>query len=275
MSVRSDTKPSVRKTLVPIAVVDKSAIGRAGLSQMLQVGGFRVVAGASRLEDIPEKLFRCETNQLILLSLGDDGAALLTQIRALKDRHDSIRIVVLAQNLHARELLSILEAGVNCVLFSDEICLEILTKSLELVLLGEVIFPLGLLNDIKDWLQPSKESLAKPVPHVITVSQAESLGTMQNEANIHLSDREKAILRQLMLGASNKRIARELNVAEATIKVHVRAVLRKIPASNRTQAAMWAHKFLGPIAESDISDPDPVSGQRKFAVDIQPKMGTP
>ncbi|WP_457094383.1 response regulator transcription factor [Microvirga sp. P5_D2] len=41
-------------------------------------------------------------------------------------------------------------------------------------------------------------------------------------------------------GASNKAIARSFNIAEATIKVHVNAILRKIGVRNRTQAAMWA-----------------------------------
>jgi two-component system nitrate/nitrite response regulator NarL len=49
----------------------------------------------------------------------------------------------------------------------------------------------------------------------------------------------------LTKGASNKHIARELNIAEATVKVHVKSLLRKIRVSNRTQAAMWAIKHVG------------------------------
>ena len=55
-----------------------------------------------------------------------------------------------------------------------------------------------------------------------------------------LSGREAQILHCLTKGASNKLIARDLGVAEATIKVHVKAILRKVKAANRTQAAMWA-----------------------------------
>jgi len=55
-----------------------------------------------------------------------------------------------------------------------------------------------------------------------------------------LSSREVQILTYLMDGASNKVIARKLDVAEATVKVHVKAILRKLGAANRTQAAMWA-----------------------------------
>jgi two-component system nitrate/nitrite response regulator NarL len=47
-----------------------------------------------------------------------------------------------------------------------------------------------------------------------------------------------------MEGEPNKIIARKLHVTEATVKVHVKAVLRKIGVANRTQAAMWAKGHL-------------------------------
>jgi two-component system nitrate/nitrite response regulator NarL len=59
-----------------------------------------------------------------------------------------------------------------------------------------------------------------------------------------LSTRESQILNCLTEGAPNKVIARKLDVAEATVKVHIKAILRKIGATNRTQAAMWATAHL-------------------------------
>jgi two-component system nitrate/nitrite response regulator NarL len=47
-----------------------------------------------------------------------------------------------------------------------------------------------------------------------------------------------------MGGEANKVIARKLEITEATIKVHVKSILRKIGAANRTQAAMWANENL-------------------------------
>ena len=54
------------------------------------------------------------------------------------------------------------------------------------------------------------------------------------------SDREWEILRCLSSGKPNKAIARELNIAETTVKVHIKSLLRKLSVSNRTQAAIWA-----------------------------------
>lgn len=55
-----------------------------------------------------------------------------------------------------------------------------------------------------------------------------------------LSPRELNILGFLVHGASNKYIARQLDIAETTVKAHLKAILRKLNVSNRTQAATWA-----------------------------------
>jgi len=55
-----------------------------------------------------------------------------------------------------------------------------------------------------------------------------------------LSEREEQILRGLVKGQSNKLIARTCACTEATIKVHMKSILRKIRVANRTQAAIWA-----------------------------------
>ena len=55
-----------------------------------------------------------------------------------------------------------------------------------------------------------------------------------------LSEREEQILKGLVKGLSNKIIARKLDIAEATVKVHMKSILRKIRVANRTQAAVWA-----------------------------------
>jgi two-component system, NarL family, nitrate/nitrite response regulator NarL len=60
-----------------------------------------------------------------------------------------------------------------------------------------------------------------------------------------LTPKEKDVLRQLMLGHSNKTIARELEIAEATVKVHVKSILRVMGVNNRTQAALQGRSFLG------------------------------
>ena len=65
-----------------------------------------------------------------------------------------------------------------------------------------------------------------------------------------LSRRELVILRTLTEGASNKVIALKLVITESTVKVHMKAILRKLRLQNRTQAAIWARTHLGELASS-------------------------
>jgi two-component system nitrate/nitrite response regulator NarL len=73
-----------------------------------------------------------------------------------------------------------------------------------------------------------------------------------------LSDREEQILKALVRGYSNKMIARMHSVTEATIKTHMKRIVRKIRVANRTQAAIWALRYAhflgGPNDEWASSD---------------------
>jgi len=82
--------------------------------------------------------------------------------------------------------------------------------------------------------------------------------------NPQLSGREAAILKALVQGTPNKVIACRLCITEATVKVHVKAILRKIRAKNRTQAAIWAlrHQLAPKHAISGNGDVAPTEGDR-------------
>jgi DNA-binding NarL/FixJ family response regulator len=85
-----------------------------------------------------------------------------------------------------------------------------------------------------------------------------------NEVSQPLSMREIAILQCLMHGHSNKLIARHFEIAETTVKVHVKAILRKIRAGNRTQAAIWAIEHLS-SKRSNEDDSTSASSDTKAA----------
>jgi DNA-binding CsgD family transcriptional regulator len=64
-------------------------------------------------------------------------------------------------------------------------------------------------------------------------------------ANPHwLSNQERMMLEQLVCGASNKHIARELNISESTVRIHLSALLRKLGVRNRIEAAVWTIQNL-------------------------------
>ena len=83
-----------------------------------------------------------------------------------------------------------------------------------------------------------------------------------------LTRREGDILRQMMLGRSNKRIAIELTVAIGTVKTHVKSILDKLDAASRTEAAAIAQRrgILQEERESPPSAPDVAMNARAALV---------
>jgi two-component system, NarL family, nitrate/nitrite response regulator NarL len=151
-------------------------------------------------------------------------------IRQLKVQQPDARVVVVASHFDLSFVRLGFDAGVDgfCLATSDR---EILIKSLELIMVGEKLLPGELLRSMLNEM-----TLGAKLDH--NNPMAEPLPV---DPGMHkLSNREAEILRCLMRGEPNKIIAKKLGVAEATIKVHVKAILRKIGAANRTQAAIWA-----------------------------------
>jgi two-component system nitrate/nitrite response regulator NarL len=79
-----------------------------------------------------------------------------------------------------------------------------------------------------------------------------------------LSEREEQILKALVRGYSNKMIARMYSVTEATVKVHMKSILRKIRVVNRTQAAIWA--LRNAYSSEDVNEERP--GKPKDIQDV-------
>nr|WP_281381284.1 response regulator transcription factor [Microvirga lupini] len=141
---------------------------------------------------------------------------------------------MLVDQYDLNQVLTAFRSGADAYL-KKSISYEVLVKSLDLVLLGEAIFPgaiIDLLREQDARVEQSKQTSAPEGPQEL------------NPPAKGLSVRETVILRCLMDGDSNKIIARKFDITEATVKVHVKAILRKIQAKNRTQAAIWAASHL-------------------------------
>lgn len=91
-------------------------------------------------------------------------------------------------------------------------------------------------------------SVSKPI---ITIPKAE------DNAIPALSEREKQIIDGLVKGQPNKTIARICGITEATVKVHMKAILRKVPCSNRTQVAIWALEHADFFRNHQMEGPAP------------------
>ena len=131
-------------------------------------------------------------------------------------------------------------AGANGFCLSN-IKRDILIRSLELVMLGEAVLPFSVVLSAMDEL--AHHAPPKAAESTWNVESSELKGRK-------LSSREAEILIHLKEGAPNKVIARKLKLSEATVKVHVKAILKKVGAGNRTQAALWAAHNMSAGAEA-------------------------
>jgi two-component system nitrate/nitrite response regulator NarL len=156
----------------------------------------------------------------------------LETLARLKAQCPSAWLVVLADHLELNAVVRLYEAGLSG-LCSPAMGGSTLVKALELVVAGETFLPAAVGLALLE--QQSRRS--RPDTQAVRTTPAAGLTE-------RLSDREIRILYCLLQGASNKEIAYRLGLAEVTVKVYIKSILRKVQAANRTQAAMWAQQHL-------------------------------
>ena len=216
-----------------VILVGKNTLFREGLARILGSADFRILASVSCADDfLPSKL-QLHQPLFLVVHTGDDFGAAVEQIELFRDQHPGGRIAIVASHYRQGDLVSAFRAGANGY-FVDVVACDVFIKSIELMMMGETIFPPAFMPFVLD---PEGAPLGEAAPHdennrAILIRTKDTLAPQ-------LSTREKSILRCLIEGHSNKSIARKINIAEATVKVHVKAILRKIRVQNRTQAAIW------------------------------------
>jgi two-component system nitrate/nitrite response regulator NarL len=235
-------------------LIGANVLLREGLSRILTAAGFRIIASTPCADVHVLSTLPQEQPVLFIIDVSDDFDAGLRQIACFKQACPVGRVVVLGDQHRLPKMVSAFRAGANAYLVKVTTS-ETFVKSLELVVLGVTLLPPEILNLISDrqarnrndWSTDDDADAAddnddgqdgKIVgPDVETNKRA--LEADGGHAP-RLSARQQAILRCLAEGNSNKTIARKMVMAEATVKVQVRAILRKIRVHNRTQAAIWA-----------------------------------
>lgn len=188
-------------------LIEANRLFRQGLKHLLADTRFAVEAEFSTTE---QAVAGAVASGLVIVGEGGD-------LQQLRSAYPGAHIVVLASDFAVDALRDTMNAGADGYLMKD-VSPEALLQSLELVMMGEKVFPTNLASML---LNLDSTPLA--------------LKSIRG-----LSPREQEILQALVTGASNKLIAIKLGITEATVKVHLKTLLRKIDVNNRTQAAIWA-----------------------------------
>jgi DNA-binding NarL/FixJ family response regulator len=156
----------------------------------------------------------------------------LADIAALRDAFADTQLVVLSDALRLEPgvVKNVLLKGASGFILTSRTGLHMMVSALGLVASGGTFVP-------KEFL------FNEPQPAVLADFRADSKSGS-------LTDRELEVLALVKQGKPNKLIAHALNMSPSTAKVHVRNLMRKMGASNRTQAAMNADKHLRPEVRS-------------------------
>jgi two-component system, NarL family, nitrate/nitrite response regulator NarL len=201
-----------------LAVLAPQSLARAGLTSLLTSLEFDVVAEGATLDDLIQRTAGDEHPDMLLTNPVPSAAEICDLMQGIEAWAPTTKVVFLAANLDIDLLSECFACGARGYLL-DDLSAEALQKSLALVFTGEKVFPSAL-----------APLLANSAKRVI----ADPLSEIQS---CELSPREIEILRLLADGRSNKVIAATLNIAESTTKLHLRNIMRKLSATNRTQAA--------------------------------------
>ncbi len=202
-----------------VLVIDDHPLFRRGVSQLLSLEpGFRLVAEAASGQEGLE-LAKQHEPDLILLDLNMKNMNGIETLRAMREAEIDARIIILTVSNAPEDLISAIRAGADGYILKDNDPADMLALICE-AMNGQTA------------ISPELTSL------LATALRHETV--VENRSHVHLTERESAILKCLAVGKSNKLIARELEIMESTVKVHIRNLLKKLKFRSRVEAAVWA-----------------------------------
>jgi two-component system nitrate/nitrite response regulator NarL len=250
----SKGRPSHRhrsRPKIPTALIEPNVLFREGLKYILSQTRFSVMNEADIVEEIKSRSLEHKRLNMVVLCTTSGDKSVQLDIKSLKERCADCRVICSGPSYSSEEVIELLRAGADGILLRN-ISADTFIKSLELVMLGERVIPAATMN-LGHHAEPIAPVRRNP-PSSEPKPQPRSPPCNGNGGS-HLSERELAILRCLLNGEANKIIALNLDIAEATVKVHVKAILRKIRVQNRTQAAIWALNHLAEVGLDEVVEP--------------------
>ncbi len=205
------------QNIISIMLVDDHPLLRKGVAQLIELeDNLQVIAEASNGEEAIQKALQSQPD-LIMLDLNMKGLNGVETLKSFKQADIGSKVIMFTVSDAEADVLQALRAGVDGYILKDsepEELIEHINKAVQ----GELVISAPLTQILAKAFRPKveKESI---------------LDTLTN--------REQQILRYISQGDSNKIIARKLDIAESTVKVHVKNLLKKINMRSRIEAALF------------------------------------
>jgi two-component system nitrate/nitrite response regulator NarL len=223
-----------------LLLVDDHTLFRRGLKALLsQDDRFDV---ADEAGDVGEALRSVQRQRpdVILLDNHLPGVRGVDAIAALKDAAPGVRVLMLTVSEDENDLAGALQSGADGYLLktveSDQ-----LADTIVKVMDGESVISPEMMTKLVSVFRARPVVQHAPAPAPVATPAAPPAPPPAEAPGLQpLSPREREILLLIARGDSNKLIARELDIAETTVKIHVQHILRKLGLSSRVQAAVFA-----------------------------------
>lgn len=205
---------------IKIVIVDDHSMIREGLKQLLELdNNFKIIGQAGDGVECLQLLEK-ETPDVLLLDINMPNMNGIEVLERLKKKRSKIKILMLTIHNEMEYLLKAVDIGCNGYILKDSDS-AMLKKAINSIYEGD------------SFIQPD----LIPVLNAGLVARDFSEGALAG-----LTKREIEVLKLLAEGLFNKEIAYKLNISERTVKNHVSNIFKKINASDRTQAAVFAIK---------------------------------
>ncbi len=201
-----------------LLLVDDHPMLRKGVAQLINLeDNLEVIAEASDGDEAIRLAVQYQPD-VILLDLNMKGLSGIETLSSLKRANVSAKVIIFSVSDDESDVLQALKYGAAGYLLKDEEPGSII-KNINRAIEGEVVLSAPLTQILVRSIIPGAAG-ANPIQQ--------------------LTPREIDILKYLAKGKSNKAIASQLSITEATVKVHVKNMLKKLKLKTRVEAAVWA-----------------------------------
>jgi two-component system nitrate/nitrite response regulator NarL len=207
-----------------VLLIDDHALVRKGIEELLQSRGVQVVASVSSGEEGVRRVLEL-TPDIVLLDVKMPGMNGIETLSNLRARGVRIPVLMLTMSSEDADLSAALRAGAQGYLLKD-MEPEELVPALEAALQGDDVV--------------AKELLGTLARIVRSEAGAGEKALRRCAPFVELTPRELEVLEHVAKGLSNKVIARALEITDGTVKLHVKAILRKLEVRSRVEAAVIA-----------------------------------
>jgi DNA-binding NarL/FixJ family response regulator len=201
-----------------VLVADDHSLFRDGIISLLRVAGVEVVGQAGDGESAVREALRLRP-ELVLMDITMPRLSGLEALRQIRDKLPDTQVVILTVSEEDADLLEAIKSGAQGYLLKSLTATELL--------------------DMLDALQWGEAAMTRRTAAQLIKGLAEQ-SPQQPDPSPCLTPREIELLRLVAQGQSNKSIARSLSVSENTVKYHLRNILHKLDAQNRTEAVTQA-----------------------------------